>query len=307
MVRLSPRLAALLLLPPLLWASNAVVGRLVVGLIPPLLLNALRWSVALALLLPLGWRALGSAPARAALRRRWRYLTGLGVFGIASYNALQYVALTTTTAVNATLITAGGPVWMMLLGAWCYGERPRRRQWAGSALSIAGVLIVIARGDLRALAQVRFVAGDLLMLLASVIWAVYSWWLARPPASMRAPQRPDWDWAEFLVVQMLFGIGWSWLWVAGAAAAGASPAPPQWSAWTLLTVLYVAIGPSIVAYWSWGSGVVGAGPTLAAFFANLSPLFAALLSALVVGEAPQPHHALAFALIVGGIVVSSRR
>lgn len=306
MAPLNPRLAALMCVPPLLWAGNAVVGRLVVGLIPPLAFNALRWTIAMALLLPLGWRVLATGQARAVLRRRWLYLTGLGLSGVASFNALQYVALTTTTAVNATLITAGGPVWMMLLGTAFYGERPLPRQWAGSLLSIAGVAVVIGRGDPGALARVQFVRGDLLMLAASLIWAVYSWWLARPPASMRAPLRPAWNWAEFLLAQMLFGIGWSWLWVGGAQAV-ASAAPIQWSGPTLAALLYVAIGPSIVAYWCWGTGVVRAGPTLAAFFANLSPLFAALLSALLVGEAPRAYHGLAFALIVGGIVVSSRR
>jgi drug/metabolite transporter (DMT)-like permease len=70
---------------------------------------------------------------------------------------------------------------------------------------------------------------------------------------------------------------------------------------------FVAIGPSIIAYRCWGLGVARAGPALAAFFANLAPLFAALMSAWWLGEWPQPYHALAFSLIVAGIAVSMPR
>ena len=116
-----------------------------------------------------------------------------------------------------------------------------------------------------------------------------------------------WGWAGLLLVQMLFG-----LLAAGAAAAGEAaltpPAPIDWSnAWVLAALLFVAVGPSIVAYRCWGLGVALGGPALAAFFANLTPLFAALLSALLLGETPRGYHALAFALIVAGIAVSARR
>jgi len=248
---------------------------------------------------------LATAEARAAVWRRRGYLAALGLFGVAAFNALQYLALTTTTAVNATLIAASGPLWMMLVGWWLFHETPKRRQWAGSALSLLGVLVVIGRGDWRVLAEVRFVSGDLLMLLAVSLWAYYSWLLARPPAAMKPPLRPAWDWAQFLFVQVLFGIGWSLL---GAAVEQAvTPQPIVWSPWVVALLLYVAVGPSIIAFRCWGIGVAQAGPTMAAFFSNLSPLFAALLSALLVGEAPQLYHAVAFVLVLAGIVVSSRQ
>ena len=302
---LSPRLIVLMTLPPLLWAGNAVLGRMAVGVVAPQSLNAWRWGITLVLLLPLGWRVLATAEARAAVWRRRGYLAALGLFGVAAFNALQYLALTTTTAVNATLIAASGPLWMMLVGWWLFHETPKRRQWAGSALSLLGVLVVIGRGDWRVLADVRFVSGDLLMLLAVSLWAYYSWLLARPPAAMKPPLRPAWDWARFLFVQVLFGIGWSLL---GAAVEQAvTPQPIVWSPWVVALLLYVAVGPSIIAFRCWGIGVAQAGPTMAAFFSNLSPLFAAGLSMLLVGEAPQPFHAVAFALVLSGIVVSSRQ
>ena len=303
-VKLSLRLIVLMSLPPLLWAGNAVVGRLAVGNVPSQALNTLRWSLAGLLLLPLGWRVLASAAARARIWSRWRYLMLLAMVGVASYNALQYLALTTTTATNATLIAASGPVWMLLIGRLRYGVHARALQWAGSLLSLFGVLIVVARGDMRTLTQVQLVPGDLLMMLAVFVWSIYSWMLARPPESMQGARRPDWNWAEFLLLQVLFGVGWTWL-TAGVEQAIA-PQAIQWSPWVVLLVVYVAVGPSIIAYRAWGIGVAEAGPTLAAFFANLAPLFAAGLSAALLGEPPHLYHGLAFVLVLAGIAVSSR-
>jgi drug/metabolite transporter (DMT)-like permease len=302
---ITPRVAALLLLPPLLWAGNAVVGRLLVGSVPPLMLNFLRWSLALVLLLPLAWPAVATREARQRILRRWRPLLALGLFGVGAYNALQYLALTTSTPLNVTLIASSTPVWMLAMGALFFRERPTQRALAGAALSLLGVAIVLARGDAAQLAQVRFVPGDLLMLLAVLSWALYSWLIARPPASIGKDRPPEWDWAALLLGQTLFGIVW-----AGAFAgveAAVAPQAIRWSGWVVAALIYVAIGPSLIAYRCWGVGVAAVGPAIAAFFANLTPVFAAVLSAALLGEAPRPYHLIAFALIVAGIAVSSRR
>ncbi|MBX3606236.1 MAG: DMT family transporter [Piscinibacter sp.] len=298
--RLTPTIALLLTLPPLLWAGNAVVGRALVGSVPPLALNALRWLLALALLLPLGWRAWHT---RGALRERWPHLALLGLVGVGSYNALQYLAVQTSTPLNVTLIAASAPVWMLLVGALFYREPPTRRQLAGAVLSLAGVALVLSRGRWQVLRDVHFVPGDLYMLVAIAAWSVYSWMLARPPESMRGEQRPHWNWAEFLCVQVVFGSAWATL--AAGAEAVVAPAPIVWSPGVLAALLYVAIGPSLIAYRCWGLGVATVGPAVAAFFSNLTPVFAGLLSAALLGDLPRWYHAGAFALIAAGIVVSS--
>ena len=306
-MQLTPRLALMLSVPPLLWAGNAVVGRIAIQSVPPLWLNAARWAIALLLLLPLGWRVFADAQQRQRIAARWPHLLALGLGGVGAYNALQYQALSTSTPLNVTLIAASAPVWMMATGALLYGEAPRRWQWAGAALSLLGVAVVLARGEPAALWRVQFVVGDLLMLLAVACWSVYSWMLARPPEHMRGDQRPNWNWAEFLCLQIVFGL----LWATAFAAAGEAIAPTtraiQWSPALLAALAYVAIFPSLLAYRLWGLGVAAAGPAMAAFFSNLTPLFAALLSAALLGEWPRPYHALAFALIVAGIVASSKR
>ena len=299
---LTLRTAALLTVPPVMWAGNAVVGRLMVGQVPPLTLNWLRWVLVLLVLLPLAWRAL--LPL-SRIRARWPYLATIGLLGVGLYNALQYAALVTSTALNVTLVAASMPVWMLAVGTLFFGERPRRRQWAGAALGLAGVAVVIARGSWQVLAQVHFVQGDLFVLAAAIGWAFYSWLRARPPASMRGDQRPDWDWAAMLLVQVLFGLLAASVFAAGEQLAGA--APIRWSAGVGVALLYVSLGASIVAYRCWGLGVAQGGPAMAAFFGNLTPLFAALLSTFLLGEAPQDYHAAAFVLIVAGIAVSARQ
>lgn len=297
--RLSPSAALLLTLPPLLWAGNAVVGRLVSELVSPMTLNLLRWLLAFALLAPL---AAGVLRPGSLLWPNWRRFTLLGLLSVGGYNALLYLALNTSTPINVTLVGSSTPVWMLLIGRWFFGVAISRRQWLGAALSVAGVLLVLSRGQLELLLQVRLVPGDLYILLASAAWAYYSWMLARPttePSAIRA------DWSAFLLAQMAFGLLWSGLFAGGEWALNKGHL--QWS-WPLLAALvFIAVGPALIAYRAWGAGVARAGPAAAGFFSNLTPLFTALLSSAFLGEAPRLYHGLAFALIVGGIVVSARR
>jgi drug/metabolite transporter (DMT)-like permease len=296
--RLTFSTALLLTIPPLLWAGNAVVGRLVSPLIPPILLNFVRWALAFGLLLPFAWPLLRP---RSPLWSHLRRYAVLGFLGVGCYNALQYLALKTSTPVNVTLVGSSIPAFMLGLGALFFGQRVTGRQFLGALLSIAGVLLVLSHGELAHLAEVRFVAGDLYMLVATAAWALYSWLLSRPgdPPEVRA------DWASFLMAQLVPGLFWSGLFAATEHAVGAQPV--QWG-WPLAAALaYVAIGPAVVAYRCWGLGVQRVGPSIAGFFSNLTPAFAAIFSAVLLGEPPHPYHALAFAFIVGGIVVSSRR
>lgn len=301
-MKLSPRLAVLMTLPPLLWAGNAVIGRLMAGYVPPLTLNFLRWLLAVLFLLPLAWRALTPF---SRIRERWVYLATIGLLGVGLFNSLQYMAVLSSSPLNVTLVASSMPVWILAVGALFYGEHPTKHQLTGAVLGFAGVCVVLGRGSLHTLLNVHFVAGDFYILVAIIGWAFYSWLLVRPPAHMRGEQRPSWDWAALLLVQALFGLMASAVFTAGEQFAGA--APIQWGPGVFAALLYVSLGASIVAYRCWGLGVAEGGPALAAFFNNLTPLFAAVLSALLLGETPQPYHAAAFALIVVGIAISAWR
>ncbi|QIL81594.1 DMT family transporter [Diaphorobacter sp. HDW4A] len=296
--KIAPGTIAMLTIAPLLWAGNAVTGKLVHDLIPPATLNFLRWALAFVILLPFAWQALRpSSP----MWPHWRRYCLLGLLGVGCYNALQYLALGTSTPLNVTLVGASTPVFMLFIGAVFFGVPARREQIIGAVLSIVGVVLVLCRGDIHQLLSLRLVIGDLYMVLAVISWSLYSWLLVRTsePTSIRS------DWAMFLIAQMVFGLGWS------GAFAGI-----EWSmdhreilwSWKLAAAMaFICIGPAIMAYRCWGLGVQRAGPVVAGFFINLTPLFAAVLSLALLGEAPHLYHAIAFALIVAGIVTSSRR
>jgi len=281
-----------------LWAGNAITGRVLVasGAVSPITLSTVRWGLAALLLLPLGWRVF--APSSALWHNKKRFLL-LGLFGVGSYNALLYLALETSTAINVTLIGASMPIWMLFIGAVFYQTKPRLLQAVGAVISLLGVEIVLTRGDLSTLLSMQIVLGDFFIMLATITWALYSWMLTRPGSS----NERQWPWAQFLMAQIFAGLLWTGFFDGFEIAAG--QAYLDLNFWTASLILFVAIGPSLISYRCWGLGVNGAGPTVAAFFANFIPLFTAIFSAAILGEPPQLFHGLAFALIVTGIWVSS--
>jgi drug/metabolite transporter (DMT)-like permease len=299
--KLTPSTILLLTVPPLLWAGNAIVGRLVRAAVPPMTLNLLRWTIALAVLLPLGWATLRQAGVLDGIRIRWRRYALLGLLGIGMYNSLQYLALQSSTPINVTLVASGMPVWMMLVGRLFYGVAVRTRQVAGALLSIVGVLVVLCRGDIDQLLALRLVAGDLYMILATIAWSFYSWMLLQPQdaPALRA------DWAAFLGTQVAFGLLWCGAFAGVEWGLGAHPI--AWSWLVAAALVFVAVGPAVLAFALWGAGIRRAGPGIGAFFVNLTPLFTAVLSSAFLGELPHAYHVLAFLLIVGGIVVSAKR
>lgn len=292
--RLTPATTALLVLPPLFWAGNAVVGRALVGHFPPLALSFWRWALAFALLAPFAARSI--IAHRRALQAHWRVLLAVSFLGVGCYNSLQYLALQTSSAVNATLIGASGPVAGLLVGAAFFQLPVGHRQWTGAALSIAGVLWVIARGAPSNLMHLHLAPGDVIMLLATVLWSVYTWLLRRhrPPLPMTA----------FLTVQI--GLGALMILPAYLLEFAWTQKVPEATTTNLAALAYVVVLPSIVAYYCWDRGVLRAGAVLPMYFVNLTPVFAALLSTLFLAEPIGLHHFAGGALILFGIHLANR-
>ncbi|MDO8299235.1 DMT family transporter [Lacisediminimonas sp.] len=289
---------ALLTLAPLLWAGNTVTGRLVHDLVPPMTLNFFRWTIALMILLPFGGHVLRRS---SVLWQHWRRYALIGLLGVGMYNGLQYLALQTSTPINVALVGAGMPVWILLVGVLFFKSRVTRLQIAGSVVSIAGVLLVLCRGDIDQLLALRLVPGDIFVIISTIAWAFYSWLLMQPKDP---PEIRD-HWAAFLVAQVSFGVAWTGLFAAGEWI---FTAPRIVWGWPLIAAIaFVSTGPAIVAFRCWGAGVQRVGPAIGGFFSNLTPVFTALFSLIFLGEAPQWFHILAFVLVMVGIVLSSRR
>ena len=279
----------------LMWAGNAIVGKILVQSSSPVLLNTIRWGVTALLLLPFAWRVL--MPRSPLWIHRKRFLL-LSLFGVGSYNVLLYLALQSSTPINVTLIGASMPIWAIVIGAVVYHERAQIRQIAGALISMVGVAVVIVRGDFERLIEIEFVAGDLWMVLATILWGAYSWMLAHPQQSTER----SWPWAEFLFAQVGFGFCWSLVFAQTEYLLGLNYFTWNWQ--TLAMIGYVIIGPSLIAYRCWGLGVNQAGATVATFFTNLIPVFTAILSTLLLQKPPELYHGVAFAFILCGIFLS---
>jgi drug/metabolite transporter (DMT)-like permease len=297
---------ALLMTPPLLWAGNALVARLLQDLVAPIMLNLLRWSLVFVLLIPLGGWVLRPG---SALWRNWPRYMLLGFLGMGCYNTLLYLALQTSSPINVTLVSSAIPLFTLLMGRLFYGQPVARLSWLGVAASMLGVMVVLGRGETERLLALSLVPGDLLMVLASILWAWYSWLLARPWPGHADPDIQG-DWAAHLQAQTVMGLVWcalfaglEWLW----GGQGASVSPSLGWSWPLvLGVVYVAVGPAILAYRCWGLAVARTGPAVTGMAANLIPLFTAILSLVLLSEAPHWYHALGFVLIAGGLWLTAK-
>ena len=285
---------ALLLMAPLMMASNVVIGRAAAEVMPPVGLAFWRWSLALALMLPLAGAGLWRH--RQALRRQWAVILVLGALGMGVCGAFVYVGLQTTTATNAGLIYAASPALILLIGAMFRGEAVRPRQLAGIVLAIAGVAAILARGDLAALMALRFTVGDLWVLGATIAWAVYSVLLKR-----RALALPT-----FVLFAAVSAAGVLCLLPFYIAETMAGQAV-VWTREALMSVAGVAVFASVLAYSSYQKGVTLIGPARAGPFMYLMPAYAAVLAMLFLGERLALFHIAGFALILTGVTLASAR
>jgi drug/metabolite transporter (DMT)-like permease len=278
----------LMLLPTLFWGGNAVAGRMAAGLVPPLSLAFWRWLFAFLILLPFGLpRVLAQ---KETVARHWKLLCLLAASSVTAYNSFLYVALTTTTAVNATLVSAAIPVAIVSLSWLWFREGVGPRQAAGILLSLAGVLMVIARGELQTLLSLSLHAGDLWALAAVASWSLFSVVLRRYPTGL--------DSLALLTVQV--GAGTLFilpLYLVELALGGGFAL--SWTAAGLIS--YVAIFPSLVAYGLWNLGVVRLGPGTAGLYVNLIPVFTALLAIPLLGESFRWFHGAGMVMIFAGI------
>ena len=291
--KLTPATLALLMLPPLFWAGNAVVGRAMVGQIAPLALSFWRWAVAFLMILP--FTARGIYAARAVILEKWRDLLLLGVAGIGVYNSFQYLALQTSPALNVTLIASSGPVFTLIAGALFFHTPVSRKQTCGAVLSILGVLCVVARGSVEQLLSLRLTAGDGYILFAVAVWSIYTWLLRT--------RRPNIPAAPFLAVQIGIGaIAILPFYVAESVLTGTTI---TLNSSVVAALAFISLFPSLVAYFCWDRAVARTGAALPPYFVNLTPVFAALMAVVFLGEHIAVFHLIGALLIFAGIMIAN--
>jgi drug/metabolite transporter (DMT)-like permease len=284
----------LLALCSLFWAGNWVTGRALRDAFDPVSLNFWRWLLATAMLAPFALPHLrGKWPL---VRRHLGILLLLSLTGVAVFHSLVYLGLRTTTTVNAVLLNSSIPVFILACSWILERERATGRQVAGMAVSLAGILVILSRGEAANLLRLELHAGDAWILLAMPIWGVYSVLLKRRP--------PELGGLAFLFVISALGV----LMLAPAAAVMAVLVPPSMPGpGALAGVAYVALGASVLAYICWNRGVAVVGANTAGFTLHLLPAFGTVLAILFLGESFAGFHAAGIAVILAGVVLATRR
>ncbi|AXH96467.1 DMT family transporter [Ornithinimicrobium avium] len=278
----------LLALATLFWAGNFTVGELAVRSVDPLSLTWLRWTLAALPLLLVAHVV--ERPDWRAVARRWKPLLALGVLGMSGYPMLLYASLERTSAVSASVINAINPAVMVVMAVLAGLARAGWRTWAGVGLGLVGVLLVLSRGEVSALLALRLNGGDLIMLVAVVVWSAYtlgSQRLGLPALSATALQV-----VVAAVVLTPFAL---------ASGVQAPPDAPTWWA-----VAYIVLFPSIGAYLCWNHALPRVSPGTAGTSMNLVTVFVMVLAALL-GRPPSPVQVLGAALVVGGVLLATPR
>src|SRR5476649_662386 len=283
----------LLCITALCWAGNAIVGRLAAGHIPPVTLSFMRWALAFLIILPFAWKHLKRDWG--TIRARLGTMIFISVTGISAFNTLQYWALEHTQALNTLLLQSAGPLFVAVWSLILLGVRLTLAQAGGILLSLSGVLVILLHGDLTALTGITFNKGDIIFTVALVIFGFYS------VLSLKRPKIHGLSFAGFT-----FGCGAACL-VPLLVWELMSRPLMQLDATNLLSVFYVAVFPSTLAYLCFNRGVQLIGANRAAPFFHVVPVFGSIMAIVFLGEHPQAFHIIGFALVLTGVFVASRK
>jgi drug/metabolite transporter (DMT)-like permease len=284
----------LLSLTSFFWSLNWVIGRAIVGHVTPLTLTWIRWIVAVGAMLPFAWP--GIRANWPVIRRNWKVIAWLGFWGTGLHNAFAYVGLQYTTATNGVILNSAIPILIILLGWLIYRETITRLQMLGMAVSLAGILAIISRGDPSVLAGLEMNKGDLIVLFGMVFWAAYTVFLRMKPTEL--PGLTLLACCGCVGVVLLTPLMLAEMWMFGGHI--------EFNPATVAAMFYVGIFPSFVGYVFWNRGVHEVGPNIAGIFVHLMPAFGAILAWLFLGERIHLFHVAGIALILAGIALTTR-
>ncbi|MCO5732053.1 DMT family transporter [Rhizobium sp. SSA_523] len=281
-----------LILATLSWGGNAVVGKLAIGHVSPMMLTMLRWSIACAIIFAISWPQLKKdwPVAKAHLP----LMIFLGAIGYTLFNVLLYSAVHYTTAINVTIEQAGIPFLIFLANFFLFRIRISLAQVLGFSLTLIGVALTASHGDLGTLLALGVNFGDGLMLIAVVAYAAYT-------VALR--WRPPVDWRTLMAIPALVALVCTlplvvWEWSRGSMIV---PDAAGWSA-----ALYTGLFASLLAQVSYIQGIAYIGANRAGLFINLVPVFGTLLSVLIIGEELYAFHVIALVMALGGIAIAER-
>lgn len=282
----------LLTLSALFWSGNFVLSRGMHAEIPPISLAFWRWAIALLIIAPFGLRRVYEQ--RALLKHHSRFMLFQGLLGVTGFNTLIYLALQSTTAINAVLVNSCIPIIIVILSWIIYRERLSLKQSVGVLISLSGVLLIIAKGDVVALQQFTFNQGDLLVLAAALVWAFYSANLRNYPEGLHP--------IAYQTGIMLVGLVFLFPCYLFEMQSGKHI---QINIGTILTIGYVALFASVLAFICWTRAIREVGANQAGPFIHLMPVFSTILAIIFLDEALLGYHVRGMFLVFTGIFITT--
>ena len=284
----------ILLLPPLFWAGNFIVGRAIADEVAPISLSFWRWFLALVIILPFVIKPL--IQQWSIIKKNLPTLALLALLSVAAFNTLAYIGLQHTSATNGTLLNSFIPIFILIISGLFFGEKISLRQMIGVFISLLGVLIILSKLDIDVVKQLDFNVGDLWILVAALDWALYSIFLKRyRPAGLTA--------LGFLGATMILGV---LILLPLFLLNPFNEAPLVLNKTTISTLLYIALFPSIFAYLAWNYGIGKVGASTGGQFIHLMPLFGALMAVVFLDEQIQLYHLLGALAIASGLWLSMK-
>jgi drug/metabolite transporter (DMT)-like permease len=276
----------------LFWGGNSVAGKMAVGHVSPMMLTTLRWVFALIVILVLMTPQIRRDWDK--IRKHWLQLLAYGAIGFTTFNALLYSALKYTSAINAVILQAGIPMLIFLFNFVLFRTKASIAQVIGFTVTLVGVLVTAAHGDVTSLLSLEFNFGDALMIAACIVYAGYT-------VALR--YKPTMHWQSFIAAPA-FGALLSAIpllfWEIGTGTA----IVPDTTGWVI--VLYAAIFPSLMSQVLYVRGVEMIGANRAGLFINAIPVFGTLLSVMLIGETFHLFHLVALLLVLGGIAIAEK-
>jgi drug/metabolite transporter (DMT)-like permease len=282
----------LLVLTMLFWAGNSVVARGAHELVPPLTLAWMRWTFAALIIAPFAWPYIRRDFS--AIRAHWPILFLLGALGAGTFVSLYYIGLSKTTAINGLIINSAVPILIPIAVFGIFRETISRMQALGIVLSFLGVLLVLTKGDPALLATLELNEGDLWVLSAMIVWAVYTALLRKQPGI---------HWLSFAALSFAVASAINFPFFIGEMLAGKHIEPTLHA---VMAIAYVSTFPSVVAQIFYIRGVELIGGSRAGVFMHLIPFFGAILAIIFLGETLRFYHLAAFGLILTGVAIASR-
>lgn len=274
-----------------MWATNFVFSPTLLPVVGPIQLTGIRWIIALAALIPLAFWL--ETPRWSVIRSEWRTHLVQTLLGYVGYTLLLYSALEMTSPVTAAVLVALNPATIAIAAHFVLHDRMSPVAVVGIAVSFVGALFVVLGGQ--NISELSLGLGDVLLLIATVLWTVYSMIAPRietPPITSTAVHAAmsGMIMVPLMIVDLVAGnSGWS-----------------QVDGLGWLGVVWIGLVPSAGAYFLWNvsSGLIG--PNRTGAFLNLIPVFTAIF-VLLLGGTVTLWHIIGGALVLVGVTFASRK